>query len=469
MSITDDLRMVTLFEKLTDSDLAQLADGAIPTSLEPGEVLFREGEVGDSAYVICEGELEILLAAGERDVLLARRGVGDIIGEFFLFSEAPRSATVRAATDTGTARLIGIPKPEMDQLIERSPTASRALFASVFSRLRQTENALVQSQRMVQLGTLTAGLAHELNNPAAAVKRGADQLGTAIETYGATSAAVARTDLDAGQQVAFAGLEETATGPDPILNALERSDLEADMESALDAAGVAEPWIKAGPLVAAGFSSADVRIATAAFGDQTGVVFDHLAAAHDVSALVNVVNEGATRLSTIVGALKSYSHLDQAPLQDVDVRKGIEDTLLILKAKLADITVEREYQDIPDIHAFGGELNQVWTNLIDNAADAVTATGRDDGLIVIRTRPLEDRIEVEIEDNGGGIPDDIADRIYDPFFTTKPPGQGTGLGLDISFSIIAHKHRGDITAENIGGGTRFTVRLPHVAPNPGSA
>ena len=173
-------------------------------------------------------------------------------------------------------------------------------------------------------------------------------------------------------------------------------------------------------------------------------------------------------MSEIVGALKSYTHLDQAPIQEVDVRRGLEDTLLILKAKLRDIDVEIEFGEVPEITAYASELNQVWTNLIDNAADAITSSGREDGMVTLRTSADDGTVTVEIEDNGTGIPEGDLDRIFDAFFTTKPPGSGTGLGLDISYSIIVHKHRGAITVDSEPGRTVFSIRLPVAGPDEGS-
>ena len=451
-----------MFAELTDADLDCLEEGAVVVTLEPGEALFNEGDDGDHAYVITDGEIEIVKITGEREVLLARRLPGEVIGEMALLDSAPRMATGRAGTRT---ELIAIPKTQVDQLLDTSATAARALFFILLGRVRQTEASLKQSERMVQLGTLTAGLAHELNNPAAAIARASGLLSPELDAFGRAIAALGGIELSEEQR---AQIEEwlTAAGePGPLLGALERSEREAALEPALTAAGCAEPWAMAPPLALAGWDVAAVEGVHDTYGANARIILDAVSMTYNVSELLREINEGAGRMSEIVGALKSYSHLDQAPLQEVDVRKGLQDTLLILKAKLREIDVELEFEEVPKIMAYGSELNQVWTNLIDNAADAITESGTEKGTITLRTSADNGTVHVDIEDNGSGIEAADVDRIFDAFFTTKPPGSGTGLGLDISYSIVVHKHRGAITVDSEPGRTVFRVELPVSGPD----
>jgi signal transduction histidine kinase len=454
--VRDALRSAPLFADLSDEDLERLMAGAFEESAPAGTVVFAEGDEGDKACLILDGEVEILKTSGEREVLLAVRGPGEVIGEMALLDTAPRMASVRARVDT---RFLSIPKQQMDDLLATSATAGRSLFAVLLSRWRETEARLRQSERRAQIGTLTAGLAHEMNNPAAAVARGAGQLGAAVERLGTAMGALRAGGVDPGAEP-IRSLFADAAEPHPPLSTMEQSDREDEMEDALSAVGVTDAW-KLGPeLVSAGITAAAVGTAIAGLEpNAVGLVVEAVSAAGDAASLVREVEEGADRLSAIVGALKSYSHLDRAEVQEVDLHRGLDDTLLILKRKLDGIDIRREYAEGPlMVEVYASELNQVWTNLIDNAADAVADVS--EGIVTLRTAELEGGVVVEVEDNGSGIPADIVDRIFDAFFTTKPPGSGTGLGLDISHGIISDRHRGELTVESIPGRTVFRVVIP---------
>lgn len=453
------LRAVPLFAGLSDSDLERVEQRSEATTLQPGECLFYEGDAGVSAYVISSGEIEIIKRSGDREVLLAVRGPGEVIGEMALLQDAPRSATARARTEV---ELVTIPKAEIDELMDSSTEAVRALFNVLLERWQSTEALLRQSERMAQLGTLTAGLAHELNNPAAAVNRAADQLRNGVaELVEAERNLAARLAED--RRATVEALRERLganPGSQNALGALEMSDLEYEVEEALTESGIGDAWRLAPAIVEAGLAEHVSEIVEAA-GDRSGELLEALRADNDVSSLLHEVEEGTRRLSAIVRALKSYVYLDQGPVQEVDLAAGIEDTLLILKAKLADIEVQRQYAEgLPRIQAYGGELNQVWTNLLDNAADAIYETGRSDGVVTVRAFPEGEGVVVEFEDNGVGITPEASNRVFDSFYTTKPPGSGTGLGLDVSYSIVVHKHRGNITVTSKPGQTIFRVELP---------
>ena len=455
------LRKVELFRELSDGDLQLVCEGSAERELADGEILFSQGEEGDAAYVITSGEIEIIAGGSDRDTLLALRKPGEVIGEMALLQDEPRMATARARKG---ATVLVVPKPAMTDLLEASPTAVRGLFDTVLERLRSTQAIMKQNERMVQLGTLTAGVAHELNNPAAAVARAAGELDPALSRLSGSllraGSDLDPTTLDAVQQLLD---RPSATAP---MSALERSDAEQALGERLDEAGLDDPWSLAADLVEAGIGIADLEALDAGDPATVPITLEALAASRQAMGLVRSVSSGAERLSAIVGALKSYSFLDRAPVQQVDVTAGLEDTLLILGEKLRGIAIGRDYEaDLNPIEANGSELNQVWTNLIDNAADAIAerrgAEGEASaGRIAVTARNLGDGVVVEVTDDGAGIPEAVAEQIFDSFFTTKEPGKGTGLGLDISRQIVVVGHAGDITVDSEPGRTTFRVELP---------
>jgi signal transduction histidine kinase len=457
VSHVESLRSVELFADLGDDDLKTLLDAARPVTLERGATLFAEGEGGDEAFVITDGEIEIVKQSQGRELLLAVRGADDVIGEMALLESAPRMASARARSDS---TLLAIPKAQFDHLIESSHSAARSLFGVLMRRWRETESRLRQSERMAQLGTLTAGLAHEINNPAAAVQRAAGSLAAAADEY-------TRACRDAaGEGITddlAAVLDRIGASAGPVrLDPITRSDAEADLEAWLTDRGVAEPWTMAAPLVEAGVTHDDIT-GLGLEGSALAAAVRLITAAAALRTLIHQVAEGSRRVFEIVRVLKGYSFLDEAPIQDVMVTDGIDDTLLLLRSKIGDIEVIREYGDLPEIPAFGSELNQVWTNLIDNAVDAINEGGG--GRITVRAAVEDDAVVVEVSDDGPGIPPDIAPRIFDPFFTTKEPGKGTGLGLDITYGIVVHRHGGEITVrEPVDGGTTIRVALPIAGP-----
>ncbi len=459
--IYDFLKRVPLFADLPDEVLREICQRSEEVHLPAGRELFAEGAPGDKAYITMEGQVEVVKQSSGREVLLAVRGPGEVIGEMALLEATPRMATVRARTDS---TLAAIPKAQLDHLLTTSLPVARALFYTVLGRWRATESMLRQSEKMAQLGTLSAGVAHELNNPAAAVKRGADQLREAVLQYEQAQTALGRLQLGQAQQAALTQLRERAqamASRPAELDALARSDHEAELESWLDEHGVQDAWELTPSLVDLGYSPQDLEALAGKFeADDLRAVIGWMNAMYTLHNLLVEVSHGATRISDIVKALKGYVYLDQAPTQSVNIHEGIDNTLLILRSKLtAGISVRREYAaDLPRIEAYGSELNQVWTNIIDNAADALK--GQANGLITIRTRKEDSFAVVEIEDNGPGIPPEIQPRIFDPFFTTKPPGQGTGLGLDITYNIVVYRHRGEIKVTSQPGKTCFQVSLP---------
>jgi len=454
----DFLKRIPLFSGLAEDDLNRLCEMVEEVQLKAGEVLFAEGSPGDSAYVIKEGEIEILKASGGRDVLLAVRKPGDVIGEMSILESAPRFATVRARS---ASLLLAIGHSQLQRLLDTSPSAVRSLLHTITSRLRSTELMLRQSEKMAQLGTMTAGIAHELNNPAAAAQRGASQLIAAINQLQEANLRLGKLSLPPDKWELLLDLETlvraSAASPEAG-DPLTRSDREYQMETWLADQNINNAWELAPVLTDLGIGDEQLEGLARNFpNDQLSDVINWLGASFTVYSLLAEISQGATRISEIVKSLKTYAYLDQAPIQAVDLHEGIDHTLVLLRHKLKQgVNVKREYgEGIPKIQAYGSELNQVWTNIIDNAIDAMDGEGE----IWIRTRRDGEWVIVEIEDNGPGIPEDIQDKIFSPFFTTKAVGKGTGLGLYITYDII-QKHAGEIKLYSRPGKTRFQICLP---------
>jgi len=426
--------------------------------LKTGEQLFAEGSPGDMAYIIEEGEIEILKSSGGKNVLLAVRKSGEVIGEMSLLESAPRFASGKARTDS---KLLAISHDQLDELLNTSPSAARSLLFTITSRLRSTELMLRQSEKMAQLGTLTAGIAHELNNPAAAAQRGTSQLNTEIENLLESQIALSKLSLSQEnweQLDNLTGVIRGRASQQVDIDALERSDREFEVEDWLNSHNIPDAWKFAPTIVDLGFSDVQLdNLADQFSADQLGKVIAWMGASFNSFSLLEEINQGSERISEIVKSLKSYVYLDQAPVQAVDIHEGINNTLVMLRHKLKEgIEVKRDYAEgIPPIQAYGSELNQVWTNIIDNAIDAMNGKGE----INITTRQEGDWVIVDLEDNGPGIPEEIQEEVFSPFFTTKAVGKGTGLGLNISYKII-EKHAGEVKVFSKPGKTRFQVSLP---------
>jgi signal transduction histidine kinase len=336
------------------------------------------------------------------------------------------------------------------------------IFGSDVTLQKLAERQLRQSEKMATLGTLAAGVAHELNNPAAAVRRSALLLKEAFQKLREIYTVLTESNPTAQDMDIINALEdriEKSAGQQIALDSIQRSDLENEMEEWMDEHDVADAWHVAPLLVGSGFTVSDLG----ELGDRLSLqavapAIAWLAALQPVFSLMYEIAEGSSRISEIVVAMKGYSYLGQAPVQNVDIHEGIDNTLVILRSKLkTGINVNREYApNLPAITAYGSELNQVWTNILDNAADAMQGKGD----ITIRTKRVGDSVAVEIEDTGPGIPEDVQSQIFDPFFTTKPPGKGTGLGLATTYGIVTEKHKGRINVNSRPGSTVFQVLLP---------
>jgi signal transduction histidine kinase len=426
MTPADALRATQLFEHLPDDEIAGLIEMCDIVALAAGERLIEEGTAGDAFFVVVDGELEVTKRSGSGEVPLARLGPGGIVGEMAVIEGAARNASVTAVTD---GRVLRVPSDALLAVLER-PRSAAAVLRTVMRRLRSTEALLREREKLAGLGTLAAGLAHELNNPAAAAARSVDALRRTVEVAESQPHPVPAPKPPAGT---------------PPGSALERSDrVEA-------VAAIAFDHDAATALVDAGWTAETLAA-------QPAEAIPWLAADASIHQLLGELAMAVGRISEIVGAVKGYAYLDQAPAQRVDLRVQLDQTLVILRHRLRDgITVERDVaDDLPQIEAYGSELNQVWTNLVDNAIDAMDGRGT---LTIRAERSGADEVAVTVCDTGSGIGDAIRARLFEPFATTKPPGKGTGLGLHISHTVVA-RHGGRIDVESAPGHTCFVVTLP---------
>ncbi len=454
-----DLRKSPLFQGLSDEELQKLMDMAEPVSLAAGDILIRQGEPGDSAYVVIKGEFEVQKQTGQSLIKIDVRNSGDVVGEMALLSRAPRNATLIAKTD---GEVLCIPQEAFERLLQSSSTAAMAVLHWVMSRLTQNESLLHQQEKMAALGTMSAGLAHELNNPAAAAQRSAAQLKDSQSRWLTLTHQIESAAFQQDQTEWLDNFiqETTRRFDSPVkLDALERIDRVDQLQAWLEASGVESAWELAPAMVNFGWGTESLENLR---NDLSQALFmlsmQWLGMCCLMMGLLSEVLQTTERISQIVHAVKSYTYLDQAPLLEVDIHEGLESTLVIMQHKLKKgVTIKRDYAtDLPRIQAYASELNQVWTNIIDNAIDAMNGSGK----IKIKTYEEDQSVIVEIADSGPGIPQDIQSRIFEPFFTTKPPGQGTGLGLHISHDIIANRHHGQLTVESKPGETKFKVVLP---------
>jgi signal transduction histidine kinase len=409
-------------------------------------VIIEEGTDSVEMYVVVDGELVVTKHTVDKDVELARLGPGEVVGEIALLDGAPRTATVEAVEKS---TLIKVPMAAFEDLLKDSRVVRR-MFRTVTLRLREIEETLRHEERMAALGRMAAQLMHELNNPAAAVARSTQELLLAYTQLGEAA-------------MAFVGAAQTGEAssikpePAPTRSALERADLEDRLVEWLTGHGVTGAWDIAPGMVAAGWTPALLDGATTGMdGGQIATYVRWIGMRAKAEQLIGEIAIGAGRISELVRVVKDYSFVDRGPIQEIDPTSGIRDTLILLKHKLLNTEVVLDFEeDLGTVEASGRDLNQVWTNLIDNAADAMG----EGGTLTITAVKEPGAIVISVADTGTGIPDTIADRIFDPFYTTKEPGKGTGLGLHTVHSIL-RRIGGDIDVESSGSGTTFTVRVP---------
>jgi signal transduction histidine kinase len=453
------LRGVPLLADLSDEKLQILAQLGTDRRFAPGDATVEAGTPANAMFILLEGEIEG--RSEDRPLYTAR--AGDVTGKLPHSRMVTFPLTVRAVTPV---RQLSIPDTAFHEMLERIPELDVRLVGLMADRIRTFTADQVQQSKLAALGKLSAGLAHELNNPASAAGRAADSIRTSLNELRQLDLAVASADLSRDRRVALFEAESRAlehargcTG----LDALTRSDREEELGLGLQRLGVRNAWDLAPQLVDAGFTAESLDV----FARQAGDIFPQALARVGLmialEQLSGEIVESMTRISVLVKSIKEYSYMDTVADRDVDLHQDIENTLRIMDRSIrqADVSVEREYdKDLPKICANGSELNQVWTNLIDNAVDAMAedSSGRP-RVLRIRTARKLNRVVVEVFDTGPGVPLELRDRIFEPFFTTKKQGEGTGLGLDMVQKIV-HRHHGDLRLESAPGRTCFQVILP---------
>jgi signal transduction histidine kinase len=459
----DDLRSLFLFEKLTDDQLGWLCRHGRVEDFDPGFV-FREGEPAKCFYVLLDGAVVLSRRVGADDVEVNRTAdKGVYAGAFMAYvgDRIPQTYT-NSLRVTEAARFFVLDASRFAELmIEWFPMAVHML-EGLFFGVQSAQQVVGQRERLLALGSLTAGLTHELNNPAAAAIRAASSLRERLATLRDNLGLIAAGPKDATTLEALSRLQRDAVervASAVSLTSLQASDGEDTLGDWFDEHGIVGGWDLAPGFVAAGIDTDWLdSVVTAVHIDTLPAVLRWLHDIVEAELLMNDIQDATDRISTLVGASRQYSQLDRAPFQRVDIHDLLNSTLLMLSRKIGDgITLVKDYdRTLPPVQVYAAELNQVWTNLIDNAVQAMAGSGT----LTIRTSRAEDQIQIEIGDTGPGIPDEIKARIFEPFFTTKEVGEGTGLGLDISWRIVVNKHHGDLSVESTPGDTRFRVRIP---------
>jgi signal transduction histidine kinase len=463
----DCLRSVPLFSRLPDEKLAWIHDHAEEIRLDAGTLIARQGDPPDGFYVVMEGETEWTRRVGQEDIFVVTLGEGSIFAELIMVLDAPYPTTGHAVTDVGLLRL---DVPSFWEMLRICPEVLRDILAPSVERAELPESVTQQHGKLISLGTMVAGLAHELNNPAAAIGRSAAEAREAFLEASEKAAELGNLSLTREQRSFVAGLPQEVvrgSGIGAPLDSLEVSDLEDELAMWMEDRGVEEGWEISPTLAGAGLDTAWLEgLAERVPEEALGGILGWLRTTMAGDELLREIESGSARISELVGAIKMYTHMDKAASKKVDVHAGLDSTLIMLghKLKKGDVEVVRDYEkDLPHVCGHAGELNQVWTNLIDNAIDAVDGQGR----ITVRTASENGRVLVEVADDGPGIPEEMRKRIFEPFYTTKDVGEGTGLGLDISYRVVVEDHKGDIRVLSKPGDTRFQVRLP--VDEPGDA
>jgi signal transduction histidine kinase len=443
-----ELRDLDLFSELTDEQLEAWAAAAEVGEFPAGTMLARQGADSPGVTLLLEGTIEALVSDGNQLESVGDHVAPTWIGATAALTGGPLGISMRASTDVRVARI------GADDFVDLA-IEYRCVFRQVMSKVRpvlERISSIEQNrERLTSLGTMAAGLAHELNNPASAARRSSSDLAEALEVLSSTIGLFVESGLERETAAELVDLQREALAAGSgrsAVAALDAADAEDELADALTDAGVGEGWRITEPL--------GVRARAAPATDAT---MKWIAASLSARELAGELAESTDRMSKLVGAIKSYAYMDRGGLVEIDLREGLETTLTILghKLKHTQIQVVRDYDEaLPRLTVHGAELNQVWTNLLDNAIDALG----EQGTITITTRLDGNCAEIDIADDGPGVPEEIRDRVFEPFFTTKEVGRGTGLGLDNARRILTDRHHGSLTLESAPGRTVFRARVP---------
>ncbi|HEY1450215.1 MAG TPA: ATP-binding protein [Solirubrobacteraceae bacterium] len=455
----EELRTVDLFEELDDKQLAEWVSVARTYRVAPGELIAEQGEENRGMQLLLEGDAQASLVDGASSEPVGRHKAPTWMGAIAALTGGSLGVRMRAETE---CRMALIAVEDFRRLAFEQPAIHRRVMqqvAPVMSRITSQEQS---RERLTSLGTMAAGLAHELNNPAAAARRAAAQMTEALDVISSSLARFVEAGVEREQAEGLVALQQQAVAhvaASTALDALDAADAEDELLERLEALDVKEPWRMAEPLAVAGVDQTWLDRLAELAGPATDAALQWVAASLVAGRLATELEESTERMSSLVGAVKSYAYMDRGETVEVDLHEGLETTLAVLgyKLKHTEIALVREYdRELPKLTIHGSELNQVWTNLLDNAIDALGQRGT----ITIATHADGECVVVEISDDGPGVPDDVIARIFDPFFTTKDVGLGTGLGLATARRIVVDRHDGSLTLDSRPGRTTFRVRLP---------
>ncbi len=455
----EDVRGFPLFEGVTDEQLEALIAAGEAVAVAPGVELFHEGDLAASWWVLVEGSVDLTRHSGRDETTVGRMDVpGRWAGGFLAWNEHGTYLATGRGAEPG--RMLRVPAEALRSQMQAWFPLAVHLISGLFTTARSIESTARQRDSLVSLGTLAAGLAHELNNPVAAAGRAVNSLdatsGALLDSLGELAAG----ELTASQYTALDELRRSVTPTPAEHDPLAAADREDEAAAWLQRHDVPDPWRLAGELTSAGIDLAWCERAAELVPPATlAPALAWLTNAISAQRLLGEVREATGRISELVSAVRSYTQMDRATLQPVDVREGLESTLTMLGHKLrqSSVTVVREFDEgLPHVDGYAGELNQVWTNLVDNAIDAMP----DGGTLTVVACTRDRFLQVEVRDTGHGMPPEVAARAYDTFFTTKEVGRGTGLGLDIARRVVVDRHRGEIDIDSSDAGTTMRVRLP---------
>jgi signal transduction histidine kinase len=455
----DELRGVDLFDDLDAEQLERWVEVAVPEQLEAGELIFEQGLEPPGVKLLLEGQALTMIVDGDRREPVGHQEAPTWMGAIAVLTEGPLGVRMQAEVP---CRIALIPSEEFRRLVFAQPAVHRRVMRQVAPVMARITGMEQRRERLAALGTMAAGLAHELNNPAAAARRSAALMEEALDVLSSTIGRFVESGMERGQAEQLVALQREAVAgaaERTALDALDVADVEDELSDRLEELGVAEPWRLAEPLAAAGVDGAWVDRVAEQAGPATAAAVEWIAATLTAHGLAGELQEATKRMSALVAAVKTYSYMDRGDLLEVDVHEGLETTLAVLGHRLKHTSIEvvRDYdRDLPKLTVRGSELNQVWTNLLDNAIDALGESGT----ITISTAEEAGGARIDVADDGPGIPEEIQERVFDSFFTTKEVGFGTGLGLATAHRIVVDRHRGTLTLDSSPAGTTFHVWLP---------